>query len=318
VIADLKRESGEIIITVTVPAHKVRETFTQIKEEALKGVKVSGFRPGKAPAALAEKSLNEETLAEALFRELVPPAYSQAVSKEGIKPIIPPRVTVKSFKKDADLVFEARTVERPSVELGNFKQTLKSLKGKVIYGPEGKPLKGGEKITAGQVIEKLRESSQVNVPHLLIDHEVQRMLSSLVDQVRGLGLTVEQYLSSQGKSSEELRKEYHKTAERNLKDEFILSEIAQVEGIKVSEKEIEEAIGAAPDEKTKLSLKEERGRAYLEDILRKYSDQLNLAATDTTAYFCGHPEMIEKSKGILLRRGFPKESLREEQYWVQK
>ena len=55
-----------------------------------------------------------------------------------------------------------------------------------------------------------------------------------------------------------------------------------------------------------------------EDILRKYSDQLNLAATDTTAYFCGHPEMIEKSKGILLRRGFPKESLREEQYWVQK
>lgn len=55
-----------------------------------------------------------------------------------------------------------------------------------------------------------------------------------------------------------------------------------------------------------------------EDILRKYTDQFALSPHDTTAYLCGHPEMIEKAKGILQRRGFPKESLREEQYWVQK
>lgn len=55
-----------------------------------------------------------------------------------------------------------------------------------------------------------------------------------------------------------------------------------------------------------------------EDVLRKYTDQFELTGEDTTAYLCGHPEMIEKAKGILQRRGFPKESLREEQYWVQK
>ncbi len=55
-----------------------------------------------------------------------------------------------------------------------------------------------------------------------------------------------------------------------------------------------------------------------EDILRKYTDQFQLSADDTTAYLCGHPEMIEKAKGILQRRGFSKEALREEQYWVQK
>lgn len=55
-----------------------------------------------------------------------------------------------------------------------------------------------------------------------------------------------------------------------------------------------------------------------EDILRKYADQFGLSPQDTTAYLCGHPEMIEKAKGILQRRGFPKESLREEQYWLQK
>ena len=55
-----------------------------------------------------------------------------------------------------------------------------------------------------------------------------------------------------------------------------------------------------------------------EDVLRKYSDQHGLTGETAIAYLCGHPEMVEKGKGIMQRRGFPKESLREEQYWVQK
>lgn len=62
--------------------------------------------------------------------------------------------------------------------------------------------------------------------------------------------------------------------------------------------------------------KGELGRC--EDIVRKYTDRFGLTSDDTTAYLCGHPEMIDKVKGILQRCGFPKESLREEQYWVQK
>ena len=58
----------------------------------------------------------------------------------------------------------------------------------------------------------------------------------------------------------------------------------------------------------------EVGRA--EDVLRKYLDIYGLSASDTTVYLCGHPQMIENSKGILQRRGFSKESTREELYWV--
>lgn len=54
-----------------------------------------------------------------------------------------------------------------------------------------------------------------------------------------------------------------------------------------------------------------------EDILRKYVDTFD-RADNATAYLCGHPQMIENAKGILQRRGFPKESFLEEQYWVQK
>jgi ferredoxin/flavodoxin---NADP+ reductase len=59
----------------------------------------------------------------------------------------------------------------------------------------------------------------------------------------------------------------------------------------------------------------EIGRA--DDILRKYADQWQLDASNTVAYLCGHPEMIEHSKAILKRRGFiDKGSVKEEIYWI--
>ncbi|MDP1710733.1 MAG: trigger factor [candidate division WWE3 bacterium] len=267
--AQISRKDSEITLTVRIPAAQVAEAFARVKQSALKEVKVSGFRPGKAPSKLAESQLNEDALAQNLFQELIPLSYAQAVSQHKLRPIVPPQVTVKSFKKNEDLVFEARTAEAPAVSLGDYQKALRSLKGKVIFGPDGKPLGEGEKITASQVLEKLRETAKIDIPHLLIDYEVQRMLSSLLDQVNSLGLTVEQYLSSQGKRAEDLQKEYHEIAERNLKDEFVLVQLAKESGIKVSEKEIEEAIEAAPDEKTRAGLQEQRGRAYLEDILCK-------------------------------------------------
>ncbi len=56
----------------------------------------------------------------------------------------------------------------------------------------------------------------------------------------------------------------------------------------------------------------------VEDVLRKYLDSFNLDPKNTTAYVCGHPQMIENAKGILSRRGFAKEYIREEVYWVPK
>ena len=59
----------------------------------------------------------------------------------------------------------------------------------------------------------------------------------------------------------------------------------------------------------------EIGRA--DDILRKYADHWELDPSNTVAYLCGHPEMIEHSKAILKRRGFSdKKAIKEEVYWV--
>lgn len=60
--------------------------------------------------------------------------------------------------------------------------------------------------------------------------------------------------------------------------------------------------------------KGETGR--VDDLIRKYADLWDMNGQNTSAYLCGHPTMIENGKGILARRGFPKETMKEEVYFI--
>ena len=54
----------------------------------------------------------------------------------------------------------------------------------------------------------------------------------------------------------------------------------------------------------------------VDELIRKYTDLWDMAGSTTTGYLCGHPDMIENGKGILKRKGFVKEGLFEEVYWI--
>ncbi len=57
----------------------------------------------------------------------------------------------------------------------------------------------------------------------------------------------------------------------------------------------------------------ETGR--VDDLLRKYTEAWKLRPEQTTAYLCGHPNMIENSRGILQRAGWKKDAILEEAYF---
>lgn len=58
----------------------------------------------------------------------------------------------------------------------------------------------------------------------------------------------------------------------------------------------------------------ERGR--VDDLVRKYVDNLGLDPANTTAYLCGNPGMIVNARDILRRCGFEQTSIKEETYWA--
>jgi ferredoxin--NADP+ reductase len=59
----------------------------------------------------------------------------------------------------------------------------------------------------------------------------------------------------------------------------------------------------------------ETGR--VDDLLRKYADAWGLRPETTTAYLCGHPNMVENGRGILERARWKKDAIFEEVYFQQ-
>ena len=57
----------------------------------------------------------------------------------------------------------------------------------------------------------------------------------------------------------------------------------------------------------------ETGR--IEDVLRKHADLLGFDHTNSTAYVCGHPQMVAIVKAMLARARFRKDQMKEEKYF---
>src|SRR3990167_1598620 len=112
-----------------------------------------------------------------------------------------------------------------------YAQAISEHKLNPIISPK---IKKDDKLSVDEIINALLEEADVELSDELIKNEANRLLADLVDQTRQVGLTIEQYLISKGKTNDQLKAEYAQTANRNLTLEFTLMEIADRENITVS------------------------------------------------------------------------------------
>ena len=94
-------------------------------------------------------------------------------------------------------------------------------------------------------------------------------MGRLLDQLRGINLTMEKYLKAQEKTAEGLRKEYDEISGKNIKAEFVMSHLIKEEKIEVTEKEIDEMVNAVGDPKAAEGMQSPMQRLYIKTILQK-------------------------------------------------
>jgi len=93
------------------------------------------------------------------------------------------------------------------------------------------------------VIEKLIERSKFSeMPQLLIDSELHKMIHELEHQVQTQGMKFEDYLQSIKKSKDDLKKEFLPQAERRVKTALVVRKVSEQENIMISEKELEDEV----------------------------------------------------------------------------
>ena len=272
-----KEPNGTIKLTITIPFDAVKKEWDSVIEDAVKNAEIPGFRKGKAPKHLVEEKLDKTKIQEEVLKKLLPQYYLEAIKEQNVNPIMSPKIHVEKLQDPSvgsgqvqGWQFTALTCETPQVNLNSYKDNIQKITAKAKIILPGKPFdeaEGKERVKFEDLVKALIDSVTVMIPEILLNSQVDRLLAQTLDEIKKLGLTLDQYLASTGKTPDTLREEYRKKAATDIKLEFALQKIAEEEHITIEPEEIEEAIQKAKDEKERKNL--QSNRYLLANILRQ-------------------------------------------------
>jgi len=116
------------------------------------------------------------------------------------------------------------------------------------------------------------KSSFDEIPDLLVNQEIERMMHELEHSLSQRGITVEDYLKNIQKSMTQLKLDFTETALKRIKVGILLKKIAEEEGIKADEKEVDFELDRLAsqyeDEKMKKQIYDPQYRDYVEYQLK--------------------------------------------------
>ena len=272
-----KQEDGTIQITLTIPLEVVKKNREEALQKMAESTAVPGFRKGKAPIDKVKEQINDNALLEKTLAGILPKLFGDVVDENNLKPIIYPKFELIKATEDEDWQVRAITCEAPEIKLGDYKTKIAGIKrSNAIWTPDKAKGSEDKKPEATQaekeqeVLKGLLKEVDVVIPKILLDEDVNARLSNLLARLEKLGLSLDSYLASVGKTAETLRSEYEQQSRESLSLDFILNKIAEEEKIEVKSEEIDAAIQAAgqtPQADSNLNSPEQR--RFIDAILKR-------------------------------------------------
>lgn len=119
------------------------------------------------------------------------------------------------------------------------------------------------------ILQQVESITTVEIPEILVSDELNRMLVQLQRRVADMGLLLEDYLKGQNKTVESLKNEWRPQAEKNVKMELGLSEVARAENVQVTDQELQAEIDKIQDARMKAQFEADEPRLHLRHSLRQ-------------------------------------------------
>ena len=118
-------------------------------------------------------------------------------------------------------------------------ETLEELKADVRKRLEVIAQNKSRKELGNKIMDKLLETHDFPLPPVMVDHEIENMLSDARGFAARMGLGWDDYLSQAGKTEDELRTDYRTDAERRVKGTLIVEAIAKAENINATPADVQ-------------------------------------------------------------------------------
>ena len=270
-----RTDNGTVQITVTIPWAQIEKERAHAAEHMAEGLTVPGFRKGKAPMDRVMKQIPEEQLNEHALNHILPQVTADAIKEHKVTPALYPRFELVASKPNEDWQIRIVTAEIPEVTLSDYRKEIKDvMTANSIWTPEKgkedeKPKELSKEEKENIAMHTLLENSKITVPQIIIEEESNARLSQLLERLEKLGITLESYLASVGKTADQLRDEYQKTSEQTLKLDFILNAITEKEKVEVSDSELDAFLKVAATQQSEEDPHSDQQKAAIRSMLRK-------------------------------------------------
>lgn len=250
-----KEPNNTYKVDVTVDKDSVNKYLDEALKHEAENFQMKGFRKGAVPMNIVKEHLEPSKVRSHALNHMIPEVYKQLLNENKFNPIIGPRIELKEYEENKDLLMTITVVEKPEITIGDYKKALKELE--------------GDEISSQEAINKVLEISDVKLAEIIVQEEVARMMSSLIDQTTKLGITIEQYVEAHNKNLQQIRDEFKANAEKTIKADFLISELALKEDLTVTDKDVEDTINVIPDAEAKKQFENPEQRMYIKAVMLK-------------------------------------------------
>jgi trigger factor len=144
---------------------------------------------------------------------------------------------------------------------------------------------------ADRIIEYAVANATIELPDVLVDQEVEVLHDELRSSLARQGISEEAYLKVVEKTDADLHAEFRPNAEKRVRVLLTLGKVAEVEGVTISDADVEAEIARArerygSDPKLIRYFDSERGRNYIRSSLRRS----RVVEKQVDDWLAGHPD----------------------------
>ncbi|QEK12923.1 trigger factor [Crassaminicella thermophila] len=120
--------------------------------------------------------------------------------------------------------------------------TLEALKEDIKNKQEEAAKKRAERELKDDVVKKVTENVEVDIPEIMIEHQIDDMLNEFSYQLQFQGLNLDTYLQYTGTKMEDMREQMKEDAYNRVKTQLTLEAIGKAENIEVADEDIDKEI----------------------------------------------------------------------------
>lgn len=115
-----RAENSQVTLKVEVEPERLAKATDRAYQRLVQRVTIPGFRKGKAPRKILERTVGVDALYREALDFVMPDAYREAVKETGISPYTNPEFEVVELEPEKPLVFKATVPVQPTVKLGDY------------------------------------------------------------------------------------------------------------------------------------------------------------------------------------------------------